>query len=131
MGFFGRLFSAGPALNRVAKTFDECFNALRRYDVTSDKNELRRAMWLFVYGVQGSLEKWHWNPYSASIYIPNHMELGRIKMYQAIMLFMDNISQRAQSCGMDEEITSMIDDEDVLNCYSTLVSRELKNKLEP
>lgn len=49
MGFLERFFSAGPALNRLAKTFDECFNALRRYAITNSSDELFLAIgYLFM-----------------------------------------------------------------------------------
>ena len=131
MGFFGKIFSAGLAMNRLAKTFDECFNALRRYNYSYDEDELYRSMWLFVFGVQGSIEKWNWNPFTTSIYIPNHIELGHITINQAIMLFMGNITQNAQICGIDGEILYMIDNDEAFNRHSYLVSIDLKNKLQP
>lgn len=46
MGFFGKLFSAGPAMNRLAKACDETLNCLRRFDFTGDKDELYKAAWI-------------------------------------------------------------------------------------
>lgn len=43
MGFFGKLFSAGPAMNRLAKACDETLNCLRRFDISGDKDELYKA----------------------------------------------------------------------------------------
>ena len=72
MGFFGKLFSAGPAMNRLAKACDETLNCLRRFDISGDKDELYKAAWIFTYGVQMSLEKWNWNPFTTKVFIPNH-----------------------------------------------------------
>lgn len=80
MGFFGKLFSAGPAMNRLAKACDETLNCLRRFDFTGDKDELYKAAWIFTYGVQMSLEKWNWNPFTTKVFIPNHPEFGRIAL---------------------------------------------------
>ena len=59
------------------------------------------------------------------------MELGHITINQAIMLFMGNITQNAQICGIDEEIIAMIDNDEAFNRHSYLVSIDLKNKLQP
>lgn len=131
MGFLKRFFSAGPALNRLAKTFDECFNSIRRYAITHNSEELFRAIWLFTYGIQGSLERWHWNPYSTAIYIPNHIELGRITINQASLIFMSSIMKHANAIGIEDELIELMENEEVFHEKSYLCSIELKNKLKP
>lgn len=131
MGFLKRFFSAGPALNRLAKTFDECFNALCRYTITNNSDELFLAIWLFTYGIQGSIEKWHWNPYSTAIYIPNHMELGRVTINQASLIFMSSVMKHANALGIEDELTELTEQGEAFHEKSYLCSIELKNKLKP
>lgn len=40
MGFFKTIFSAGPALNRLAKTCDECLRCIERYRLTNNFDEI-------------------------------------------------------------------------------------------
>ena len=115
----------------MAKTFDECFNSIRRYSITHDSDELFLAMWLFTYGIQGSIEKWHWNPYSTAIYIPNHMELGRIPINQAILIFMSSIMKYANNLGIEDELTELMETGKIFHEKSYLCSTELKNKIKP
>ena len=131
MGFLKRFMSAGPALNRLAKTFDECFNSVRRYSIRNNSDELFLAMWLFTYGIQGSIEKWHWNPYSTAIFIPNHMELGRITINQASMIFMSSLMRHANNLGIGDELIELMENDEVFHKKSYLCSIELKNKLKP
>ena len=130
MGFLSKLF-AGLALNRLAKTFDECFNALRRYSINRKEDELFLAMWLFTYGVKGSLKKWHWNPLSTRIYIPNHQEMGRVTIYQATMIFNSSIMDLADRCGIADELTDILDQGETFHAKSYLCSVDLKKKLMP
>lgn len=67
MGFFKTRFSAGLALNRLAKTCDECLRCIERYRLTNNFDEIIKAAWLYTYGIQNSLEKWNFNPISAKI----------------------------------------------------------------
>lgn len=131
MNFISRFFTAGFALNRLAKTFDECFNALHRYSISRNEEELFLAMWLFTYGVQGSVEKWHWNIFSTAIYISNHMGLGRITINQAVIIFMDSIMNFANKLGIEDELTDIMEQEEAFYAKSYLCSVVLKKKLMP
>lgn len=88
-------------------------------------------MWLFSYGVQGSIEKWHWNPDSATIYIPNHMELGRITINKASLIFMSSIMKYANELGIEDKLTEMLENREAFHEKSYLCPIELKMKLKP
>lgn len=131
MGFFNKIFTAGTALNRLAKACDEAINCLRRFEFSGDKDELYKAAWIFTFGVQMSLEKWNWNPFTAKIYIPNHPELGRIALNQAIILIMGAIVRESEKIGEEDTIQSIIDGEGGFNKYEYLISQKIKSKIQP
>ena len=131
MGFFNRLFTAGHALNRLAKACDETLNCLRRYNFSGDKDELYKAAWIFTYGVQMSLEKWNWNPFTTKIFIPNHHELGRIALNQAAILILGSIARESEKIGEEDTVNSIIDGEDGFQKYEYLVSQSIKSKIQP
>ena len=131
MGFFNKLFTAGPALNRLAKACDETMNCLRRFNYSGDKDELYKAAWIFTYGVQMSLEKWNWNPFTTKIFIPNHPELGRIALNQAVILILSSIAQESEKIGDKDTVNSIIKGKDGFHRYEYLVSQNLKSKIQP
>jgi hypothetical protein len=131
MGFFGKLFSAGPAMNRLAKACDETLNCLRRFDFTGDKDELYKAAWIFTYGVQMSLEKWNWNPFTTKVFIPNHPEFGRIALNQVVILILGSIARESKIIGEEGTIKSILDGDDGFNKYEYLVSQNMKSKIQP
>lgn len=131
MGIFNRLFTAGPALNRLAKACDETLNCLRRFNISGDKDELYKAAWIFTYGVQMSLEKWNWNPFTTKLFIPNHPELGRIALNQAAILILGSISRESKKIGEEDSINSIIDGEDGFHQFEYLVSQNIKSKIQP
>ena len=131
MGFLGKIFSAGPAMNRLAKACDETLNCLRRFNFSGDKDELYKAAWIFTYGVQMSLEKWNWNPFTTKIFIPNHPELGRIVLNQAIILILGSIARESKIIGEEDTVKSILDGEDGLHKYEYLVSQNMKSKIQP
>lgn len=131
MGFFNRLFTAGPALHRLAKAYDETLNCLRRFSFSGDKDELYKAAWIFTYGVQMSLEKWNWNPFSTKIFIPHHPELGRIALNQAVILILGSIVRESEKIGEEDTINSIIDGEDGFHQYEYLISQDIKSKIHP
>jgi hypothetical protein len=131
MGFFNRLFTAGPALNRLAKTCDECLNCISRYKYSSDFDEIIKCAWLYTYGIQNNLEKWNWNPLSTQIFIPNHQELGRVSINQAVMFIVGSISKFADAQGESDLIEDIIEEGESFRKYEYLCSVDLKNKLKP
>ena len=131
MGFFGKLFSAGPAMNRLAKACDETLNCLRRFDFTGDKDELYKAAWIFTYGVQMSLEKWNWNPFTTKVFIPNHPEFGRIALNQVVILILGSIARESKIIGEEGTIKSILDGDDGFNKYEYHVSQNMKSKIQP
>ena len=131
MGFFNKLFSAGLALNRLAKACDETLNCLRRFNFSRDKDELYKAAWIFTYGVQMSLEKWNWNPFTTKIFIPNHPEMGRIALNQAIFLILGTIDQESKEIGEEDTINSIIEGEECFHNYEYLISQNIKSKIHP
>lgn len=131
MGFFGKLFSAGPAMNRLAKACDETLNCLRRFDFSGDKDELYKAAWIFTYGVQMSLEKWNWNPFTTKVFIPNHPEFGRIALNQVVILILGSLARESKTIGEEGTIKSILDGEDGFNKYEYLVSQNMKSKIQP
>lgn len=131
MGFFGKLFSAGLAMNRLAKACDETLNCLRRFDFTGDKDELYKAAWIFKYGVQMSLEKWNWNPFTTKVFIPNHPEFGRIALNQVVILILGSIARESKIIGEEGTIKSILDGDDGFNKYEYLVSQNMKSKIQP
>lgn len=131
MGFFGKLFSAGPAMNRLAKACDETLNCLRRFDFTGDKDELYKAAWIFTYGVQMSLEKWNWNSFTTKVFIPNHPEFGRIALNQVVILILGSIARESKIIGEEGTIKSILDGDDGFNKYEYLVSQNMKSKIQP
>lgn len=126
MGFFKTIFSAGPALNRLAKTCDECLRCIERYRLTNNFDEIIKAAWLYTYGIQNSLEKWNFNPISAKIFIPNHQNLGRITIYQAVLIILGYISKEAKEWGREELITEIIEMDSAYFKYDYLCSMKLK-----
>lgn len=130
MGILSDIFRGGPALNRLAKACDESLNCLLRYDLTKEKDEIYRAAWIFTFGVQMSVDKWHWKPLT-KIYIPNHPELGRLPLAQAGMLILRNVAERARKIGEEEEIKSIINGENAFVEYAKLVSSAIKTKIHP
>ena len=131
MGFFKTIFSAGPALNRLAKTCDECLRCIERYRLTNNFDEIIKAAWLYTYGIQNSLEKWNFNPISAKIFIPNHQNLGRITIHQAVLIILGYISKEAKEWGREELITEIIEMDSAYFKYDYLCSMKLKNRLKP
>lgn len=131
MGFFKTIFSAGPALNRLAKTCDECLRCIERYRLTNNFDEIIKAAWLYTYGIQNSLEKWNFNPISAKIFIPNHQNLGRITIYQAVFIILGYISKEAKEWGREELITEIIEMDSAYFKYDYLCSMKLKKRLKP
>lgn len=131
MGFFGKLFSAGPAMNRLAKACDETLNCLRRFDISGDKDELYKAAWIFTYGVQMSLEKWNWNPFTTKVFISNHPEFGRIALNQVVILILGSLTRESKIIGEESTIKSILDGEDGFNKYEYLVSQNMKSKIQP
>ena len=131
MGFFNRLFTAGLALNRLAKACDETLNCLRRFNFSGDEDELYKAAWIFTYGVQMSLEKWNWNPFTTKIFIPNHPQLGRIALSQAAILILDSIARESEKIGEKDTVNSIIDGEEGFHKYEYLIPSSLKSKLKP
>lgn len=131
MGFFKTIFSAGPALNRLAKTCDECLRCIERYRLTNNFDEITKAAWLYTYGIQNSLEKWNFNPISAKIFIPNHQNLGRITIYQAVLIILGYISKEAKEWGREELITEIIEMDSAYFKYDYLCSMKLKKRLKP
>lgn len=126
MGFFKTIFSAGPALNRLAKTCDECLRCIERYRLTNNFDEIIKAAWLYTYGIQNSLEKWNFNPISAKIFIPNHQNLGRITIHQAVLIILGYISKEAKEWGREELITEIIEMDSAYFKYDYLCSMKLK-----
>ena len=118
-------------MNRLAKTFDETLNCLRRFDFSADKDELYKAAWIFTYGVQMSLEKWNWNPFTTKIFIPNHPELGRVALNQVVILILGSIARVSKIIGEEGTIKSILDGEDGFNKYEYLVSQNMKSKIQP
>jgi hypothetical protein len=131
MGFLHDIFTAGPALNRLAKTCDECLNCIYRYKLNNDFDEIIKCTWLFRYGVLDSLEKWNWNPMSAKICIPNHMELGRIPVNQAILIILNFISRIVDEDEESDIIKDILAKGECFYEYDYLCSVEMKNKLKP
>ena len=131
MGFFKTLLSAGPALNRLAKTCNECLNCIEHYRLTNNFDEIIKAAWLYTYGIQNSLEKWNFNPFSAKIFIPNHQNLGRIPINPAVFIILGYISKEAKEWGREELITEIIEMGSAYFKYDYLCSMELKNRLKP
>ena len=112
MGLFNRLFTAGLALNRLAKACDETLNCIRRFNFSGDKDELYKAAWIFTYGVQMSLEKWNWNPFTTKIFI--HPEPGRITLNQTVILVLGSIARESKIIGEKDTVKSVLDGEDGL-----------------
>lgn len=131
MGFLKKLFTAGPALNRLAKACDETLNCLARYNLIGDKDDLYKAAWIFTYGVQMSLEKWHWNPFTTKIFIPNHPEFGRILLNQIVVILLGNIAKESANIGEEEIINSIIDGDEGFRRYEYLVPLSLKSRIQP
>jgi hypothetical protein len=131
MGFLKNLFTAGPALNRLAKACDETLNCLARYNLIGDKDDLYKAAWIFTYGVQMSLEKWHWNPFTTKIFIPNHPEFGRILLNQIVVILLGNIAKESANIGEEEIINSIIDGDEGFRRYEYLVPLSLKSRIQP
>ena len=130
MGFFTKLFTAGPAFNRLAKACDETLNCLTRYKFSRDKDDLYKAAWIFTYGVQMSVDKWHWNPFT-KIYIPNHPEFGRVVLNQIGIILIGSIAEESKKIGEEETIKSIIDGEDGFHKYEYLISQSIKSKIQP
>jgi hypothetical protein len=131
MGFLKKLFTAGTALNRLAKACDETLNCLARYNLIGDKDDLYKAAWIFTYGVQMSLEKWHWNPFTTKIFIPNHPEFGRILLNQIVVILLGNIAKESANIGEEEIINSIIDGDEGFRRYEYLVPLSLKSRIQP
>lgn len=131
MGFFKSLFSAGPALNRLAKTADVCLNCISTFQITGESDELKKAAWLFVYGIEGSIEKWHWNPITAKVFIPNHQGLGRLNINQVMIIIISKLKNASSNTTIENTIFDILEGGDVFSKYSFLVSEEVKSKLQP
>ncbi len=133
MGILKALFGGGgTAFNRLAKTFSAVYDYINSYNILSNTEYLYRAAWLLKYGVYDSIEKWHWSP-GAKIFIPDHQELGRITVNEAIMIAMGKLSSAAQS--LPEEIRNRIEKiltgEKEYSDTECLIPLHLKNKLKP
>lgn len=131
MGFFNKLLKAGPAMNRLAKAFDECLNSIALFHTTKDINEIYKAAWIFNYGVINSLEKWHWNTVITKIMIPNHYELGRITISQASILILNQISTVTHQLDISQIVEDILEGGKEFQDKSYLVSQNIKNKIKP
>lgn len=132
MGLFSKLLPRGSALHRLAQTCDECLNCIKEYEQEKNSNELRKAAWLFKYGVSDSIEKWNWNPFTIKIIIPNHPEIGgRIILDKIVMYITCIIYAYAEEEHISQEIGEILDGNTPFNFYSYLIPTKLKNKLNP
>lgn len=59
------------------------------------------------------------------------MELGRITINQASLIFMSSIMKHANALGIEDELIEVMENEEVFREKSYLCSIELKNKLKP
>lgn len=133
MGLLKALFSgAGSAFNRMAKSFKEILDNLAKYRMYGDTDYLYKAVWLLKYGVYDSIEKWHWSSF-AKIFIPDHQELGRITLNEAILIVMGKITSSANSLSDEKRkiIENIMEGGDDYSANEYLISLELKNKLKP
>lgn len=131
MGFIKKLLTAGPAMNRLAKTCSKCLDCIRLYDNNLDFDYIITAAWLYTYGIQNSLEKWGWNPITAKIIIPGYSQLGRVSLHEAIIVILSKIKTIAEENDQIEIIDDIMDEGKLYNHYSYMISTELKNKLKP
>ncbi len=122
----------GFALNRLAKTCKECLDFIIMFKLSKNNDYLIIAAWLYVYGIQSSLEKWGWNPFSVKIYIPNYQHCGRLSLYAAILIILSQISKLSKNDPLlQETINNIINDDKTFIEYSSQNPYELKKKLKP
>lgn len=133
LALFKALFSGGgQAFNRMAKSFKEILDCMSTYSVGNNNDGLYRAAWLVKFGVYNSVEKWHWSP-TAKLFIPDHMELGRVTLHEAMAIVMSQLM--SQMAKLDDTQRSYV--EDIMNggqAYGevdALVCDELKDRLRP
>ena len=131
MGFFSDKLAPGLALNRVAKTCEECVLAIRAYNRSSDSSELLKAAWLYAYGVGGAISKWGFNPYTTKIALQFNGELKRLTIDEFSGWFASRLSVYGASEGVMSSIQDVLDGGVLFNKYSYLVSSDLKSKLKP
>lgn len=125
------MLSAGFAMNRIAKSFKECFDCIAMYRVSGDSDELLKSAWIYTYGVQNSLEKWNFNPFTAKIYVPDYPQLGRCTIDHLLMMYISSMTQLGIQAGVTDIIDKIVDGGDVFNQYSYLISATMKDKLRP
>lgn len=131
MNFLKRIFIVGPAFNRMAKAFEECLNSIGVARLFPNPEEAKTAAAIYRYGIESSILKWGWNPFTAKIYIPNYMELGRLRLNEAIMMVMEDISKLARRYNIEEEIENILDNEVEPTSYYRLIPEQVKNKIKP
>ena len=131
MGKLKTILAAGPALNRIATTVDECLKCIEDYLYTKEKDSLLKGAWLFTYGFINAVDKWGFNLFSTRIYIPNRQSLGRLNLNQCMMVILSKLNQLGQEANVESDISDILDGNEVFDSYSYLVSFELKNKLKP
>lgn len=131
MRLIEKLFPAGCALNRLAKTCDVCLNMISEYKRNYNNDLLLDAAWLYVYGVEKSIEKWNWNPFKVKIIVPNHPEIGRVPIDNFFVLIMVQLHVLGEMAGINKQIDVLLNDESVFQHHSYRISQELKEKLKP
>lgn len=65
------------------------------------------------------------------VFIPNHPELGRIVLNQAVILILGSIARESKIIGEEDTVKSILDGEDGLHKYEYLVSQNMKSKIQP
>ena len=125
------IFPAGTALNRLAKTCDICLNMISEYQRNRNVDLLLDVAWLYVYGIEKSLEKWNWNPFTAKIIVPNHPEIGRVPIDTVITIIAIQLYTLGEMAGIKEQIDEILNDDSTFLHNSCRISEKLKEKLKP
>lgn len=125
------IFPAGTALNRLAKTCDICLNMISEYQRNRNVDLLLDVAWLYVYGIEKSLEKWNWNPFTAKIIVPNHPEIGRVPIDTVITIITIQLYTLGEMAGIKEQIDEILNDDSTFLHNSCRISEKLKEKLKP
>lgn len=125
------IFPAGTALNRLAKTCDICLNMISEYQRNRNVDLLLDVAWLYVYGIEKSLEKWNWNPFTAKIIVPNHPEIGRVPIDTVITIITIQLYTLGEMAGIKEQIDKILNDDSTFLHNSCRISEKLKEKLKP
>lgn len=131
MGLLKMIFPAGTALNRLAKTCDICLNMISEYQRNRNVDLLLDVAWLYVYGIEKSLEKWNWNPFTAKIIVPNHPEIGRVPIDTVITIITIQLYTLGEMAGIKEQIDKILNDDSTFLHNSCRISEKLKEKLKP